>query len=135
MHHLKLPQKGFCQKKWIKIWGWSNLVGQSMALLPLLFTHHDLWLLHLLNYAAICSNVISSIWRNPYRDIEINRNWRSEELMKLGGGKKIFIFRGNCHTGGGGEGGGGILESFHFPGGKGGWGDCPMRFIPLCILW
>ena len=38
--------------------------------------------------------VLSRIWRNPYRDIEIDRNWRSEELGKLAGGQKIFIF--NC---------------------------------------
>ena len=34
------------------------------------------------------------IWRNLHSDIEIDRNQRSEELLKLGGGQKFFIFRG-----------------------------------------
>ena len=34
--------------------------------------------------------------KKPDRDIEIDRNSRSEELLKLGGGQKIFIFRGGC---------------------------------------
>ena len=37
--------------------------------------------------------VLSRIWRNQHRDIEIDRNGRSEELLKLGGGQKILIFR------------------------------------------
>lgn len=43
------------------------------------------------------------IWRNLYRDIEINRNPRSEELLKLEGSQKIFISRRG--VGGGGVGG------------------------------
>ena len=38
--------------------------------------------------------VLSKIRRNLHRNIEIDRNWRSEELLKFGGGQKIFIFRG-----------------------------------------
>ena len=38
--------------------------------------------------------VLSRILRNLYSDIEIDRNQRSEELLKSGGGQKIFIFRG-----------------------------------------
>ena len=38
---------------------------------------------------------LSKVWRNLHRDIEIDRNRRSEELLKLGGGEKIFIFRGD----------------------------------------
>ena len=48
----------------------------------------------LLNYAAICSNVLFRIWRNLHRDIEINRNQSSEELMELGEGQKLFVFWG-----------------------------------------
>ena len=63
--------------------------------------------------------VVSRNWRNLHRDIEIDRNQRSEELLKLGGGQKIFIFRG------GGEGGLALLgksqEIFIFRRG------CPMR--------
>ena len=48
----------------------------------------------------LCSHmwhyVLSRIWRNLLRDIEIVRNRRSEKLLKLGGGQKIFIFRGAC---------------------------------------
>ena len=39
--------------------------------------------------------VLCRIWGNLHRDIEIDRNRRSEELLKLGGGQKIFIFRGD----------------------------------------
>ena len=39
--------------------------------------------------------VLSRIWRNLHSDIEIDRNQKSEELLKLGGGQKIFIFRGD----------------------------------------
>ena len=46
----------------------------------------------------LCSHmwhyVLSKIRRNLHRNIEIDRNWRSEELLKFGGGQKIFIFRG-----------------------------------------
>ena len=38
--------------------------------------------------------VLSRIQRNLHSDIEIDRNQRSEKLMKLWGGQKIFIFRG-----------------------------------------
>ena len=38
--------------------------------------------------------VLSRYWRNLHRNIEIDRNQRSEELLKLGGGQKIFISRG-----------------------------------------
>ena len=38
--------------------------------------------------------VVSRNWRNLHRDIEIDRNQRSEELLNLGGGQKIFIFEG-----------------------------------------
>ena len=37
--------------------------------------------------------VLSRIWRNLHRDIGIDRNRIFEELLKLGGGQKIFIFR------------------------------------------
>ena len=37
--------------------------------------------------------VLSRIWGNLNRDKEIDRNQRSEELLKLGGVQKIFIFR------------------------------------------
>ena len=49
-------------------------------------------------------HALSRIWRNLHRDIEIDGNWRSEELLKLGGGQKfLFFWRG------------------------GGGGGCPMR--------
>ena len=38
--------------------------------------------------------VLSRIFRNLHFDIEIVRNQGSEELLKLGGGQKIFTFRG-----------------------------------------
>ena len=44
---------------------------------------HNLWLLDLLNYSAISGIMFA----------EIDRNGRSEELVKLGGGQKNFIFR------------------------------------------
>ena len=34
------------------------------------------------------------IWRHLLRDIEIDRIQRSEELLKIWGGQKVFIFRG-----------------------------------------
>ena len=37
---------------------------------------------------------LSRIWRNLHRDIEIDRNRRSQELLKLGGDQKTLIFRG-----------------------------------------
>ena len=37
---------------------------------------------------------LSRILRNLHFDIDIGRNQGSEELLKLGGGQKIFIFRG-----------------------------------------
>ena len=51
----------------------------------------------------LCSHmwhyVLSRICRNLHSDIEIDRNQRSEELLKLAGGQKIFIFR-EVHWGG-----------------------------------
>ena len=38
--------------------------------------------------------VISTIWRNLLRDIKIDINQTSEELLKLVRDQKIFIFRG-----------------------------------------
>ena len=38
--------------------------------------------------------VLSRIWINLHSDIEINRNQRSKELLKFGGGQKIFILKG-----------------------------------------
>ena len=66
----------------------------------------------LLNYAAICSNVLFRIWRNLHRDIEINRNQSSEELMELGEGQKLFVF-----LGGGGLPYEGEVRKFSFSGG------------------
>ena len=37
--------------------------------------------------------VLFTIWRNMHSDMEIDRDWRSEELLKLEGGQKILIFR------------------------------------------
>ena len=37
---------------------------------------------------------LSRILRNLHFDIDIGRNQGSEELLKLGGGQKIFIFSG-----------------------------------------
>ena len=39
-------------------------------------------------------HALSRIWRNLHRDIEIDGNWRSEELLKLGGGQKFLFFGG-----------------------------------------
>ena len=50
---------------------------------------HNLWLLDLLNYAGTCSNVHSCLWKNLHRVTDINRNWISEELLKLGRGQEI----------------------------------------------
>ena len=47
--------------------------------------------------------VFSGIWINLHRDIEIDRNRTSEELLKLGGSQQVFVFRGES-------------ESFHFQG-------------------
>ena len=64
---------------------------------------HNLWLLDLLNYAVICGIMLFlGIGETCIGDIEIDRNQRSEELLNLGGGQKIFIFEGR----GGGEKGG-----------------------------
>ena len=53
--------------------------------------------------------VLSKIWKNMHRDIEIDRNWRPEELLKLGGGQNILTFRGEgCPMKG-------RSENFHFP--------------------
>ena len=49
----------------------------------------NLWLLDLLNYAGTCSNVHSCLWKNLHRVTDINRNWISEELLKLGRGQEI----------------------------------------------
>ena len=38
--------------------------------------------------------VFSGIWINLHRDIEIERNRTSEELLKLGGSQQVFVFRG-----------------------------------------
>ena len=38
---------------------------------------------------------LSRICRNLHRDIEIDRNQRSEEMLKLGGRQKIFFFKGS----------------------------------------
>ena len=38
---------------------------------------------------------LSRIWRNLHRDIETDRDRRSEELLKLGGDQKMFIFSGD----------------------------------------
>ena len=55
--------------------------------------------------------VLSRIWRNLHWDIEIVRNQRSEELLKLGEGQKIFIFMGGLPSERGES------ENFHFQGG------------------
>ena len=60
---------------------------------------------------------LSRILRNLHFDIDIGRNQGSEELLKLGGGQKIFIFRG----GGPFE---GESKKFSFS-----VGACPMRGI------
>ena len=68
---------------------------------------HNLWLLDLLNYSAISGIMFA----------EIDRNGRSEELVKLWGGQKNFIFRrgGGCPMRG-------RSENFHFQGRV-----CPLR--------
>ena len=38
--------------------------------------------------------VLSRIWGNLHRDIEIDTDGKSEELLKLGEGQKIFVFSG-----------------------------------------
>ena len=56
----------------------------------------NLWLLDQLNYTALCGIMFFlGFGETCIRDIEIDRNWRSEELLKLGEGQKIFIFRGD----------------------------------------
>ena len=71
---------------------------------------HNLWLLDLLNYAAISGIVYSRIWRNLHSDIEIDRNKRSEELLKLGAVKKFSFSDKACPMRG-------RSENFHFQGG------------------
>ena len=75
-----------------------------MAFLPLLFN--------------LPRHVLSRIWRNLHRDIEIDRIRRSEEkeLLKLGGGQNIFIFKGGLPYEGRGRGKGGGSEKIHFQG-------------------
>ena len=86
---------------------------------------HNLWLLDLLNYSAISGIMFA----------EIDRNGRSEELVKLGGGQKNFIFR----RGGGGLPYEGEVRKFSFSGkglpfeGKG-WFSRG-RLISFCMLW
>ena len=53
--------------------------------------------------------VFSGIWINLHRDIEIERNRTSEELLKLGGSQQVFVFRGG-------------VRKFSFS-----RGACPMR--------
>lgn len=53
---------------------------------------------------------LSRIWRNLHRDIEIDRNRRSQELLKLGGDQKNLIFMGSLPYKG-------ESENFHFHGG------------------
>ena len=67
--------------------------------------------------------VLSRIWRNQHRNIEIGRNRRSEELLKKGKARKLH-FQGGYPTMG-------RSEHLHFQGGQISRG----RFIPLCILW
>ena len=56
--------------------------------------------------------VLFRIWRNLNSDIEIDRNQRSEEMLKLGGGQKIFIFsEEGLPYDGGGRGGTFLLAS------------------------
>ena len=54
--------------------------------------------------------VLSRIRRNLLRYIEIDRNRRSEELRKLVGGQKIFIFRKACPMSGAGREGNSLGE-------------------------
>ena len=58
--------------------------------------------------------VLSRIWRNLHRDVEIDRNWRSEKLLKLGGGQKIFILKGTCPMRGANFLGGGSYLSAYY---------------------
>lgn len=48
--------------------------------------------------------VLSRIWRNlNNKDMESDRNRISEELLKIGGGPKIFIFKGGLALREGGQ--------------------------------
>ena len=77
--------------------------------------------------------VLSRIWRNlNNKDMESDRNRISEELLKLGGGPKIFIFKGGLALREGGQ------KIFIFRGRE---RVCPIRgdifqgrLIPFCIL-
>ena len=44
--------------------------------------------------------ILSRSWRN-LRNIEIDRNWRSEKLLKLGGSKKVLLIFRERGAGGG----------------------------------
>ena len=46
------------------------------------------------DYAALCGIIFFQNLERPWRDIEIDRNWRPQKLLKLGRGQKMFIFRG-----------------------------------------
>ena len=69
------------------------MVWYNIAFLPLLFNPRNLWLLDLLNYAVKCDIkfFLGSVETCIVSDIEIDRNQRSEELLKLGGGQEIIF--------------------------------------------
>ena len=50
--------------------------------------------MNLLNYTDIRGIVLSRLWKNLHRNMGIDRNRRSEELMGLGVGQKAFVFGG-----------------------------------------
>ena len=79
MHDLQLPRKGFWQKNELKFKDdpvWLDKYG----LVAFAFQSPHNLCSHIWHY------VLSRIWRNLHRDIEIDRNRKSEELLKLGGG-------------------------------------------------
>ena len=91
MYDLQLPRKGFWQiivSKFKNDPVWLNRVWSCCLCFSI---SHNLRLLDLLLDYLIY--VFSRIWRDLHRDVEIDRNRRSEELLRLGTGQKIFIFR------------------------------------------
>ena len=95
-----------------------------MTLLPFLLNLHIeiYWSYrsntNLLNYTDIRGIVLSRLWKNLHRNMGIDRNRRSEELLGLGVGQNAFVFggEGRLALGRGGSNflGGGLYPSAYY---------------------
>ena len=131
MHDLQLPQKGFWKIIQLKFKDdpvWLDRVWHCCLCFSI---SHNLWLLDLLNYAAICG--IMFCLRSGETCIIWHRNWQKSEIWRIA---EIMGRPENFHIQGGPCPLRGRSENFHFQGWacpvRGGWFS--RRFIPLCIL-